>query len=225
MKRFIITAALIAASAFLCNAQKYMALSFDDGPNTTTTNEVLDVLEANGIAGSFFVIGRNINKETAVVMRRAIALGCDIENHSSNHPYMSKLTDDAVKSEIEVTDNLIRIYTGTVPEYFRPPYIDQCPSMHQVIDKTFIAGYSCHDWQSGMSAEEKHKLIMQHAADGLIILLHDFTGNKTTVEALRTAIPALKEQGYTFVSVPELFRVKGVAHPHHNGKVYSNVLK
>jgi len=225
MKRFLVSAALVAASAILCNAQKYMALSFDDGPNTTTTMAVLDVLEENGVAGSFFVIGRNINSVTAPVMLRAISLGCDIENHSSNHPYMATLSEDAIRAEIEVTDDLIRIFTGTEPGFFRPPYINQNPLMHQVIDKTFIAGYSCHDWQKGMPAEEKHRLIMENATDGLIILLHDSSGNQTTVDALKTVIPALKAQGYTFVTVPELFRIKGVSHPHHNGKVYSNVLK
>ena len=56
-------------------AEKLIALSFDDGPNTTTTVKMLDMLEKHGVVGSFFVIGNNINDSSAVVMKRAFDMG------------------------------------------------------------------------------------------------------------------------------------------------------
>jgi len=224
MKRFLLSAIVLLVPALLCRGQKYIALSFDDGPSVTTS-AVLDVLEANGVPASFFVIGCNIDRESAEIMKRAVSLGCDIESHSLTHPYMSRITEEEIRAEMAVTDALIATYIGKVPEFFRPPYIDVSPLMHKVIDKTFISGYSPHDWQSGMGAEEKVELVMSHARDGLIVLLHDFKGNVTTVEALKTIIPALKEQGYTFVTVPRLFELAGVSHEPHCGKVFSVVAR
>ena len=87
MKNFILT--LIAACLFMSCGQtkksteqqensKLIALSFDDGPNTTTTVKMLDMLEKHGVVGSFFVIGNNINDSSAVVMKRAYDMGCDM---------------------------------------------------------------------------------------------------------------------------------------------------
>ncbi len=224
MKKTFLMLLVFLLPALVCRGQKYIALTFDDGPSVTTS-AVLDVLEANGIPASFFVIGYNINRETAEIMRRAVSLGCDVESHTTTHPHMPALTVEEMRAEMAVTDALIETYLGKAPDYFRPPYIDTCPLMHEVIDKTFIAGYSCHDWQSGMTAEEKVELVLSHAKDGLIVLLHDFKGNLTTVEALKTIIPALKEQGYTFVTVPQLFELQGVSHEPHCGKVFSVVAR
>ena len=62
-----------------------IALSFDDGPNTVTTPQVLDILEENGIVASFFLIADSITPESAKIAKRAAAMGCDIENHSRTH--------------------------------------------------------------------------------------------------------------------------------------------
>ena len=57
-----------------------IALSFDDGPNDVTTPQVLDILEEFQVPASFFVIGQNINDDTAKQMTRAISLGCEIQS-------------------------------------------------------------------------------------------------------------------------------------------------
>ena len=95
--------------------KKYIALTFDDGPNTTTTNEVLDVLEQYGIKGSFFLIGTNINSESEKSVKRAYDMGCDIGNHSKSHPYMNELSVDEIKAEIEYVDDYIFKITGEKP--------------------------------------------------------------------------------------------------------------
>ena len=102
---------------------KIIALTFDDGPNTTTTNEVLDVLEKYGIKASFFLIGNNIDSESAKSVKRAYDMGCEIGNHSKTHSYMDKMSIDEIIAEVEETNEKIVDITGEEPKFFRPPYI------------------------------------------------------------------------------------------------------
>ena len=224
MKKFM----LLMAVAGLCagstaKAEKLIALSFDDGPNTTTTVKMLDVLEKHDVVGSFFVIGNNINEESAKIMQRAYKMGCDIQNHSRSHSNMAMLSAEQLKEEIKYTSDMIEKYIGKRPEFFRPPYISVSPRMYENIDLTFICGQGCNDWEATTSAQQRAELVIKNAADGQIVLLHDFAGNEATVEALETIIPELKKQGYRFVTVPELFKLKKIT-PDHS-KMYTNVLQ
>lgn len=219
----IIASAAAAVSIAACTPAKYVALSFDDGPNTVTTPAVLDVLEEFNVLASFFVIGNNIDEESAEMMKRAVSLGCDIENHSLTHSPMSSLSIDSVKTEIAVTSRKIQEVTGSAPAFFRPPYIDHNPAMHEAIDLTFICGVGCEDWIPENTADMRAQRIIETVIDGDIILLHDMLGNDATVEALKIIIPALKEQGYEFVTVPELFKLKKVTP--RRGVIYTNVLQ
>lgn len=205
------------------NEKKYIALTFDDGPNTTTTNEVLDVLEQYGIKGSFFLIGNNINDESAKSVKRAYDMGCDIGNHSKSHPYMNELSVEEIEAEIDyVTDKIVEI-TGEEPKFFRPPYIAINNTMYNTIDLTFIAGFGCNDWDDKVTAERRAKVIIRQAQDGGIILLHDAQGNSKTVEALHTIIPELQAQGFEFVTLTELFEIKGVKLSADDSSLYSFV--
>lgn len=190
--------------------KKYIALTFDDGPNTTTTNEVLDILEEYGIKASFFLIGNNINNSSSEVVKRAYDMGCDIGNHSKAHLYMDKLSVDEIVDEIEFVNEKIVEITGEEPKFFRPPYIAVNDTMYDNIDLTFIAGFGCNDWEERVTAERRAKSVIKQAKDGGIILLHDSQGNSKTVEALRTIIPELQAQGYEFVTLSRLFEIKGV---------------
>ena len=204
---------------------KLIALTFDDGPNDITTPKVLDILEEHKIPASFFVIGQFINDDTARQMKRAISLGCEIQNHSFTHSFMTQLTAEQIAEEVRKTDELIVKYTGTKPWLFRPPYINHNQSMHEVIGLTFINGVGCRDWEAGQSAQARYEELMPKVKDGDIILLHDFEGNGNTVEALKKIIPELKEQGYKFVTVSQLFEKKGITPSAHNGYIYTNVMQ
>lgn len=206
-------------------ASKYVALSFDDGPNNHTTAQVLDILEEYGVPASFFVIGQHINDQTAQQMTRAISLGCEIQNHSYTHSYMTQLSVDQFMDELERTDDLVEKYTSTRPTMFRPPYIDHNASMHEAVGHTFINGVGCQDWDASVSAQARYNDLMGKVKDGDIILLHDFYGNDNTVEALKMIIPELKKRGYAMVTVSELFEIKGVTPQSHSGYLYSNVLQ
>ncbi len=204
---------------------KYIALTFDDGPNTTTTAQVLDMLEKHDVTASFFLIGNNINDASAEVVKRAYDMGCEINNHSKTHSNMTELTVDEIIAEFNYTDDKIFEITGERSKFFRPPYISVNVEMLENIDVPFISGIGCNDWEDRVTAEMRWRSIMKQVKDGHIILLHDAEGNSATVEALDTLIPKLKEQGYQFVTVSELFNVKGIEISGEDTKIYTNVLQ
>ena len=198
-----------------------IALTFDDGPNTEITPRILDILEENNAVASFFLIAGNITPESAEVVRRAKAMGCDIENHSLTHGFMNQMTPEEIRREVKAcTDRIIEI-TGEPPKFFRPPYIAVSQTMHEQIDLTFICGAGCEDWVPAVSAQERVDRVLAHAEDGQIILLHDMPGNENTVEAIRVIIPELKKRGFELVTVSRLFEKAGVTPV--RGVLYTNV--
>lgn len=225
IRSLLLAFAILFASCTPKQEEKLIALSFDDGPNETTTAQVLDLLQEHDIPASFFVIGQFINENTAKQMTRAISLGCEVQNHSLTHTMMTQLSPEEVAEEVRKTDELIEKYTGTKPWLFRPPFIDHNKAMHQTIEHTFICGVGCEDWVPERTAQERYDAIMATVKDGDILLLHDFTGNEPTVEALKMLIPELKKQGYTFVTVSELYKLKGITPTPHSGVLYSNILQ
>lgn len=200
---------------------KFAALTFDDGPNTVTTPQVLDVLEKYGVPASFFVCGENISPESAEVMKRAVKLGCEIQNHSRTHSDMTKMTAEEIRAEIDYTSDKVEEAVGIRPRFFRPPYISVNELMHESTDLTFICGNGAEDWNDEVSAEDRYNRIMEQMTDGMVILMHDMSGNSKTVKALNMLIPNLKEQGYKLVTISKLFEEKGVIPKH--GEMYTIV--
>lgn len=190
--------------------EKLAALTFDDGPSAGTTMEVLSVLEDYHEVGTFFLIGKNINEQTEKSVKRALELGCEIENHSWSHSAMPELSAEQMREEVVRTTREIVRLTGREPIFFRPPYIAVSDEMYRQIPLTFIAGVGCEDWEDSVSAEERAGRIQKNVRDGAVILLHDMEGNHQTVEALRLIIPRLRKMGYRFVTLEQLFREKGV---------------
>lgn len=201
-----------------------IAITFDDGPNATTTMEVLDILEKYQVRASFFLIGTNINDKSAKSVKRAFDLGCDIENHSKTHSYMDKMTADEIKDEVAYVNDKVKEITGTTPKFFRPPYIAVNSTMYDNIDMTFISGLGCNDWDDKVTAEYRAKYLEKKAADGVIFLLHDADGNSKTVEALDKAIPILLEKGFQFATISELFELKGVEINGTDTNIYSELI-
>lgn len=201
--------------------RKVIALTFDDGPNTTTTNEVLDVLEKYGIKASFFLIGNNIDDESAKAVKRAYDMGCEIGNHSRSHSYMDKLTAEEIAEEVTYVNEKVIEITGEAPTFFRPPYIAVNDKMFETIDMPFIAGYGANDWEDRVTADRRALMVLRQAKNGAIILLHDAKGNSQTVEALDTIIPELQAQGYEFVTISEVFRECGAEPEAHDRRIYS----
>ena len=202
---------------------KTVALTFDDGPNTTTTGEVLDVLEKHGVVASFFLVGDKIGEESAKVVKRAYKLDCEINNHGKTHSYMNEMSAEDIRAEYEFTDRKVFEITGEHTKFFRPPYIAIGDVMWENISVPFIAGLGCDDWDDNVSVESRVSVITEGVKDGTIILLHDAEGNRKTVEAIDRIIPALKERGYGFTTVSGLFGAKGITPV--TKMIYSNVMQ
>lgn len=202
--------------------RKVIALTFDDGPNTVTTPQVLEKLGKYGAVASFFLVGDNITSESAKVAKMAYEMGCELNNHSRTHSAMPQLSPEEMRDEIAFTSERITQITGEAPRFFRPPYIAISEPMYENIDLPFIAGIGAEDWLDEVSADERSARILAQARDGDIILLHDMEGNFRTVQALDKIIPGLIAAGFELVTVTELFSAKRVT-PRH-GVTYTNAL-
>ena len=119
-----------------------IALTFDDGPNTSATPRVLDRLEKYDVPATFFLIGNNINETSGEQVKRAYSMGCEIECHSLTHSYMDKMSAEDIRAEISETSDRIYDLVGRRPEFFRPPYIAVNRVMYDNIDMTFISGFT-----------------------------------------------------------------------------------
>lgn len=202
---------------------KLVALTFDDGPSNVTEN-VLDVLENEKIVGTFFLIGNQITENMIDTLKRELSLGCEIANHSYTHSDMSIMDEQVIKDEISKTSALIKKYLNVEPKFFRPPYISLSDTMYASISLPFISGYGCEDWDSNVLADERIEKVLSQVKDGSIILLHDLENNHETVKALPVIIDKLRKDGYSFVTVSELFEKKNI-NPNVQNKIWSNVFE
>lgn len=202
---------------------KIIALTFDDGPNTVTTPQVLDILEKYNIPASFFVCGENINADSAKVMQKAFSLGCEIHNHSKTHSDMTKMSVEEISAEINFTSDAVEKAVGVRPKFFRPPYIAVNETMFENIDLPFIQGVGAEDYLDEVSAEKRYKRIIAQSKDGIIILLHDAEGNFRTVDALKMIIPELQKENYRFVTVSGLFKEKNITP--QSGILYTSAMQ
>lgn len=199
---------------------KIIALTFDDGPAVTVTGEILKKLKKYNIIASFFVVGNNINEETKNLVKSAFDMGCEINSHSYSHSDMTTLTAKQIKDEMENTSQKIQKIIGVKPKFFRPPYISVNKTMYDNINLPFIAGYGCNDWEDSVNAMQRTEKVLAQARDGGIILMHDMDKNYQTVQALDEIIPNLKNNGYEFVTVEQLFHLKAIT-PKVGSIVYS----
>ena len=140
---------------------KYLCLSFDDGPNIipgdTTMNDMLDIMEKHNVPGSFFLIGNKITEENKKIIMRAVKMGCDIQNHSWTHSFMSKMTPEQIREEYKKCDDVITELVGVRPTFFRPPYVDLSQTMYDNISVPFICGRGVADWEPDKDADYRYE--------------------------------------------------------------------
>lgn len=219
----LLALAMMISLAPVCFADqpKLLALTFDDGPSYVYTPALLDGLDERNVKVTLFVLGDclidlydNIIEKNAEILIRAYESGHQIASHGCHHPYFSKLSDAQILEEVSKNESTINRILGTDDEYmFRLPYGDGQYSAHirSLIDRPVIL-WSV-DPTNGIypSAEEKlYNNIVKNAKDGDIILLHDLHSMDNVNAALR-AIDTLRAQGYEFVTIEELFRLRGVS--------------
>jgi peptidoglycan/xylan/chitin deacetylase (PgdA/CDA1 family) len=192
----------------------FIALTFDDGPSAKLTPKLLDLLGAHHIKATFFVIGQNVVDHPEIVARAARE-GHEIGNHSWSHPAFAKMSDEAVRRELQKTDEAIRNATGNRPSLLRPPYGSITARQKKWINEEF--GYKIImwdvdplDWKRPGPMAVTNRIVRNTRA-GSIVLSHDI--HPGTIEAMPAAIDQLEAKGFKFVTVSELISMALPATP------------
>jgi len=199
-----------------------VALTFDDGPNPPYTDRILDVLRAEHVHATFFLVGRAVVNYPATV-RRIVAEGNALGNHTWDHSHLLVQSRSAMRSELRRTDDAIFRITGVHTRLMRPPFGARD---FAVIDEAKAEGYAVvmwsvplpKDWEQPGDATIAERVV-DNVADGSIIVLHD--GNRgilcarerlpaqecdrnQDVAATREIIDTLRSRGFRFVTIPQL---------------------
>ncbi|MFA7216567.1 MAG: polysaccharide deacetylase family protein [Candidatus Paceibacterota bacterium] len=187
--------------------EKVVALTFDDAP-TAYTNEVLDVLAQKQVTATFYAIGQQIEKYPDLT-KKIVANGNELGNHSYSHQRIIFKSQDFINNEIQTTNRLIRQagYEGKIT--FRPPNSKKLLGLPWYLDKHDIATviWDVEPDTYGTTTEFFVSNAIENTRPGSIILLHplcDTCGEQR--QALPLIIDALKQEGYTFVTVSELLQ-------------------
>ena len=181
--------------------RKYVALTFDDGPNSRYTKPLLDGLRERGIRASFFLVGECIDGKEDLVKQMAED-GHLIGVHCMTHKDLTKEPLSDAKKEICETGEKIRAVTGVMPEYVRPPYGSWNAKLEEAVDMIPVFwDVDSIDWRL-KNTEKVTAKVLKDTEDGDIILMHDEF--RTSVEAALRIIDNLTAKGYTFVTVDEL---------------------
>jgi len=190
---------------------KKVAFTFDDGPSKYT-KELLEILKENNAEATFFVLGAGIKKYSNTIIDMKDN-GHQIESHGVSHTSFTKLTNEELIKELETTKSLLAKYEIT-QTLVRPPYGSTNDRVKENVDYPLIMwSVDTRDWEH-RDSEKSLQIIIENIEDGSIILMHDI--HKTTIEAIRMVLPILKEQGYEFVTIEELFEDKEL----EDGKTY-----
>lgn len=193
------------------NKEKVIALTIDDGPWPKTTAEMLDILKRNNVKATFFWVGSAL-QENPEIAKRVVAEGHAIGNHTWHHWYR-KMDEATAKSEIEKTNDLIYKTTGVKTSFFRPPggYLNNGLAAYAKSQKNSVVMWSVTSADTDPRAKYQVfvKNVIRDAKPGAIVLMHDGGGNRErTVKALPAIVSGLKQQGYRFVTVPELLKME-----------------
>ena len=212
-----------APQSTLPQGEKYMALTFDDGPTGNEggrTERLLDELKQRGVHATFFLCGYRI-RDFHSTMMRYLDEGHEIGNHTTDHIRLDIETSDGGYAQVSETNDLIASYTGQKPTLMRPTggaYNDAViSSMKQLGLPIILWNVDAQDWKEHDDAAFIQQRIVENARDGAIVLEHDLY--EATIEGVLAAIDELQAQGYAFVTVSELAQIKGVTL--EPGKVYS----
>jgi peptidoglycan/xylan/chitin deacetylase (PgdA/CDA1 family) len=176
-------------------AEKWVAMTFDDGPMPTTLN-LLDGLKNRGVRATFFVLG-NMAEGKGETLRRMFSDGHEVGNHTYNH----QGGDSVLSWQLGHTDDIIQEATGNRTFLMRPPGGSIYSAMYSCGKPIILWSVDPKDWAL-LDVDKVYENIMHDTESGYIVLLHDIY--QTTVDAALLAIDSLREQGYAFVTVSEL---------------------
>ena len=187
----------------------YVAITFDDGPHPQNTPRLLDMLRARNIKATFYVIGRSVDLYPQIV-RRTVAEGHEIGNHTHSHRLLSKLSDSEVRSELSRCQDAIARAAGVRPRTMRPPYGGLLQRQRVMVHAEF--GYPTIlwsvdplDWKRPGPSVVASRILSGTTAGG-IVLAHDL--HSQTVDAMPATLDGLLRRGFKFVTVSQLLAMK-----------------
>ena len=188
---------------------KKVALTFDDGPHPRYTPKILNLLKEYNITATFFIIGINAQNYPDA-LKQIVASGCEIANHTFTHKNIRNMTESEIEKEILRCEQTIYNLTGIKTSLFRPPEgacVAQAKNAVSTLNYNMILwSLDTMDWAHTPSDIIINDIV-KNISDGDIILMHDYVSSpNTTLDALRSIIPILLEEGYEFVTVSNLIR-------------------
>jgi peptidoglycan-N-acetylglucosamine deacetylase len=191
--------------------EKVIALTFDDGPWPETTEKVLAALKKENVKATFYMVGQPL-KSWPELGKKVLADGHVIANHTLHHWY-KKMSPLVAQREIEDTQAIIREILKVETAYFRPPggvltngLVAYAQKQGQSVNMWSVDSNDSHPKRP--SPEAMLKTILAQATPGGIVLMHDGGGSHdNTARAVPQIIAKLREQGYKFVTVPELLEI------------------
>lgn len=192
------------------NSEKVIALTVDDGPWPETTEQMLDIFKQNDVKATFFWIGKSIESSPEIA-RRVVAEGHAIGNHTWHHPY-DPMDAATAASEIDRTAKLIYETTGVKTSFFRPPggVLNNGLAEYAKSQNYSVVMWSVTSADTDPRARPQAFVdnVLKGAKPGAIVLMHDGGGDRSrTIKALPDMIAGLKQQGYRFVTIPELLEM------------------
>lgn len=190
-------------------AGKYIAITFDDGPHPQNTPRLLDILRARNIKATFYVIGRSVDLYPQIV-RRTVAEGHEVGNHTHTHRLLSKLSDAEVRSELTRCRDAVSRAAGVQMRTMRPPYGGLLQRQREFVHAEF--GYPTIlwsvdplDWKRPGPSVVTSRILSGTSAGG-IVLAHDL--HSQTVDAMPATLDGLLRRGFKFVTVSQLLAMK-----------------
>ena len=199
------------ASAYDRPGQKLACLTFDDGPGPYS-DAILDVLKKHGAKATFFMNGYKIRTHGDQV-RRMVAEGHQIGNHTYNHPYLAKSSDALIRQEVTGTAQALTEVTGgagtgSTGFYLRPPYGSFNSRVAATANVPVIwCTVDSGDWKY-QSASRLVSYTGSVLQDGDIVILHET--HKSTAQGLDALLTKLDQRGFELVTVEDLFWRRGV---------------
>ncbi len=186
-----------------CGKQPCLALTFDDGPDSIITPQIVDTLNRYGAHATFFVVGAKVQPSTNLLLQMHVS-GHEIENHSWAHPDFRRLKPVQIREQIDLTQQAVGNAGVPRPRFFRPPYEFRSDSIRHTVDMPFMLwNVDAKDWAQ-KNPDKLAQDIIASAKPGAIIVLHDT--KEVTLQALPKVLDSLRAQ-YRFVTVRDLLQL------------------